>query len=98
MQQEKIIMGLWKFHEKIPQKDLFETATELAKDDRYISLYIRQVSKDQYAIGFSYNVKDKEDQKKAFDDYKYETSDKLRRKFGNDLVGWDLSSSAIVIK
>ena len=98
MQKQKVYIGLWKFHERVPEKDLLDTALELSQDKNYLNLYIRKVSKDQNAIGFTYDAKDREDNKQAFDDYQYETSEKLKRKFGNDLVGWDLSSSAIIIK
>ena len=63
-------------------------------------LYIRQVSKDQYGIGFEYRAYEGSDSesKKAYDDYFQSTTYKLKREFGNDLVGWDISSSSIVVK
>lgn len=96
MNQNNLIMGIWKFSDKIPQKDLIEIANEWAKDEKYTQLYIRKVSKNQNGIGFSYAI-DK-DSKEAMDEYLYIVSDFLRKKFGNDLAGWDIANTAVVIK
>jgi len=89
------IMGIWKFHERVGEKDLLEIATEWAKDDKYTQLYIRKVSKDQLGIGFSYQG---DGTKEAQDIYFNTTSDQLKRKFGNDLAGWDIASTSTLIK
>ena len=88
-------MGIWKFHERVGEKDLLEIATEWAKDDKYTQLYIRKVSKDQLGIGFSYQG---DGTKEAQDIYFNTTSDQLKRKFGNDLAGWDIASTSTLIK
>ena len=62
------------------KEDLLEVANEWAKDDNYVEIYIRKVSKDQYGIGFAYKSEGKE----AYDVYFDKTSDFLKRKFGND--------------
>jgi hypothetical protein len=90
-----LIMGLWKFDERVGEKELIEVAEEWAKNDNYELLYIRKVSKDQSGIGFSYKS---DGTKEAHDKYFHEASDMLKRKFGNDLVGWDISSTATLIK
>lgn len=90
-----LIMGLWKFHERVGNKDLIEVANEWAEDDNYVQIYIRKVSKDQEGIGFAYKS---DGTKEAHDKYYYETSDQLKRKFGNDLVGWDISTTSTLIK
>ena len=92
---KSLIMGLWKFRERVGEKDLLEIANEWAKDDKYIQLYIRDVSKDQAGIGFVYDGDGTED---AHNRYFDTTSDQLKRKFGNDLVGWDISSTSTLIK
>lgn len=96
------IIGIWKFSYKITPETLKEVAEKWAKEDsRYEHLYVRQVSKDQFGIGFEYRAYDEEDsdaQKKFYDDYFEKTTDKLKREFGNDLAGWDLSSRAYIIK
>ena len=92
---KSLIMGLWKFHERVGEEDLIEVTNEWAKDEKYIQLYIRKVSKDQNGIGFAYEG---DGTKEAQDDYFNKTSDQLKRKFGNDLVGWDISSTPTLIK
>ena len=95
---QEVIMGIWKFSDKIPMKDLIETAQNWAKEDeKYLQLYIRKVSKDQSGIGFTYDIKG-QDGKEAHDKYFNQTSDTLKRNYGNDLVGWDIASSAYIIK
>lgn len=92
-------MGIWKFSEKISVETLVELAQNWAKEDEnYLQLYVRRVSKDQHGIGFTYNAKGQEDLKKFHEDYLYRVSDVIRRQFGNDLAGWDIASSAYIIK
>ncbi len=88
--------GLWKFHESVPLEVLQEVAEEWAKDERYKHLYIRGVSKDQMGIGFTYEKEDgaQATHRKFFD----EVTDMLKRRFGNELAGWDLNSETYTIK
>jgi len=88
-------MGLWKFHERVGHKDLLEVAEEWAKDENYELLYIRKVSKDQNGIGFAYKS---DGTQEAHREYLDNASDYLKRKFGNDLVGWDIASTDSLIK
>lgn len=96
------IIGIWKFSGKISPETLAETAEKWATDDsRYEHLYVRKVSKDQHGIGFEYRAyegSDSKDHEQTYNEYFEKTSDKLKREFGNDLAGWDLSSSSIVVK
>lgn len=94
-ESRSLILGLWKFNERVSNKDLLEIANEWAEDDNYVQIYIRKVSKDQYGIGFAYKH---DGTKESQDDYHFKTSDFLRRKFGNDIVGWDLASTVQLIK
>ena len=90
-----LIIGLWKFHERVGEEQLVEVASEWAKDERQVQLYIRKVSKDQLGIGFSY---ESDGTQEAHREYFDATSDQLKRKFGNDLVGWDIASTSTLIK
>ncbi len=90
-----LIMGLWKFHNKVSENALIEIAEEWAKDENYVQLYIRKVSKDQSGIGFAYKG---DGTKEGHDKYFDITSDQLKRRFGNDLVGWDIASTSTLIK
>lgn len=92
---KSLIMGIWKFHERVGEKDLIEVANEWAKDERYVQLYIRKVSKDQNGIGFAY---ESDGTKDSHDVYFHNASDGLKRKFGNDLVGWDIASTSTLVK
>lgn len=92
---KSLIMGLWKFHERVGHKDLVEVTDKWAEDENYELLYIRKVSKDQNGIGFAYKS---DGSKEAHDKYFHDTSDYLKRNFGNDLVGWDIASTATLIK
>lgn len=92
---KSLIIGLWKFHERVGEKDLLEVVNEWALDENYIQLFIRKVSKDQNGIGFAYKSEGfRENQVEYMD----KTSDYLKRKFGNDLVGWDVATTSTLIK
>ena len=93
--KKSLVIGLWKFHERVGEKDLIEVAEEWAKDENYIQLYIRKVSKDQLGIGFAYKH---DGTKEGHQEYFDLTSDMLKRKFGNDLVGWDIASTSALVK
>lgn len=98
MEKQNLIMGLWKFSDKVTIDELEQIAQEWAKEDEYTQLYIRKTSKDQNGIGFTYDLKDKPKTKESMDEYMDKTSDMLKRKFGNDLVGWDVSNMVYTIK
>lgn len=92
-------MGLWKFSDKISIERLGEVANKWAAEDpNHLQLYIRKVAKDQTGIGFTYQVPEGKDLKIAHTEYFNTTSDYLKRSFGNDLVGWDITSGVWVIK
>ena len=96
------IIGIWKFSSKITPEALKEVAEKWAREDsKYEHLYVRQTSKDQHGIGFEYKAYEGEDadaQKQAYDDYFEQMTDRLKKEFGNDLAGWDISSRAYIIK
>jgi hypothetical protein len=81
-------------HVTIEQLENF--AQELAADPKYLSVYIRKVSKDQHGIGFVCNTDTSDEE--AFDKFSSELKDICMRKFGIGYVGWDIASSYIVIK
>ena len=95
MDGEKLTTGLWKFSDNVGEKDLIELANEWAKDEKYMHLYIRKASRDQLGLGFTYITNGtREDYERYFND----TSDYLKRTFGNDLRGWDMADSTTPIK
>lgn len=97
MENTKLSMGIWKFDStRVTADELVAVAKEWAKDDKFTHLYLRNVSKDQIGLGYAYKLEDPTQQAhhKFFDKY----SDELKRKFGNGLAGWDLSSDSTLIK
>lgn len=97
MQKKNIISGLWKFRDGISVEKLGEVAEKWAAEDpNYLRLYIRKCSKDQYGIGFEYQVK--EGTEKEQNEYFERVSDGLKRQFGNDLVGWDFALPTWFVK
>lgn len=71
-------------------------ARELAEDPRFLSVYIRKVSKDQHGIGFIVDVDTSSEE--SFDAFSEEIKDRAMRAFGTGLVGWDMASSYYIIK
>lgn len=97
--EKNYAMGMWKFNDKISIKELTEVAKRWATEDPdYLQLYVRKCSKDQYGVGFTYKLKEEKSGSGQHDEYFRQTSDFLKRKFGNDLVGWDLGSPVWIIK
>jgi len=92
------ITGLWKFSDRISVEQLVEVAKKWAEDPKYLQLYIRKCSKDQYGIGFMYDYSHQESSQGQNAEYMNPITDSLKRQFGNDLVGWDISSPTWIIK
>jgi hypothetical protein len=99
LEEKQWIMGLWKFSDHISIEDLGQVAiTWAAEDPNYLQLYIRKVSKDQRGIGFTYQIPEGRDAKTTHEEYFERTSDYLKRRFGNTLVGWDIGATVWVVK
>ena len=95
---------MWKFADSIPDDILVEIATGWIMDengDKYTDLHVRGCSKDQRGIGFKYalpaDISD-EELKREYKKFFHKMTDQLKRMFGNDFVGWDVSSSIRIIK
>jgi len=91
-------MGLWKFRSKVTLIELEQLAKQWASDPKYLQLYTRGGAKDQIVLGFIYQAESGTDDTTAYEEYFESTSDSLKRQFGNDLVGWDVSIITKVIK
>ncbi len=94
------IRGYWKFSSsKVTKEDLEKFCSNAwLSDDKYLTLYLRQVSKDQIGLGFVFNPGLVEISKEDFHAYMEQTKDVLYKTFGTSLVGWDISSSFSLIK
>jgi len=96
VENPQVVTGMWKFNKSVPQEILVALAMEWrAAQPGYTHLYVRGSAKDQRAIGFQYTLP--RPGKKAYDKFFYAHKDQLRRRFGPDLVGWDISNPTIII-
>jgi hypothetical protein len=95
--QRNIITGLWKFKDSIDIREIEQFANELAQDEHFIHVYIRKASKDQEGLGITYKA-DNEFEQEDFQKFMEDMKDKIYKKFGSGLVGWDFSSSTATIK
>jgi len=90
IKRKNIVSGLWKFDNSVSIKELTEIVENwVIEDPRYIQLYIRQVASNLYGIGFMYQLSSSAENHNV---YKDQTSDVLKRRFGNLFVGCDISS------
>jgi hypothetical protein len=96
--QKNYIMGLWKFSDRVPMEQLIAVAEKALENPKYLQIYIRKCSKDQYAIGFTYDYSHQEPKEGQNKEYMDPVMDKLKREFGNDFVGWDIASPVWIIK
>lgn len=96
--EKNYVMGLWKFSDKISIEELIDVAKQWTTEDQnYLQLYVRKCSKNQYGIGFTYKLEGKSE-RDSMKKYTDPVSDFLKRRFGNDLVGWDIANPAWIIK
>lgn len=102
-----IISGMWKFKDSVQLERLAAVARSWSKGKdgaNYSDIHIRKCSKDQYGIGFKYSVAHLMTTNEGWEwehEYKrffHKMTDQLKRMFGNDFVGWDVSSSTWIIK
>ncbi len=89
-----IVAGIWKFEKsKVTAHELVDLAIEWRQREhgvRYHMLHVRQCSDKQWGIGFQVALCTKTPQ-----EFFHSMTDQLKRKFGNDFVGWDWSGDHI---
>ncbi len=95
--REDLICGIWKFKDSVNTEELQNFAEELAKDEQYMHVYIRKVSKDQIGIGFTYKSDFAVGDKELAEFYDL-VKDKIYRRFGTGLLGWDIANTREVFK
>lgn len=98
MQEVNNYIGIWKFNNKVSLQEIEELAKEWAKDEKYLSLHIRQCSQNQNGLSFEYHDTTGNETDGAFTEFIDRVSDSLRRKFGNGLAGWDTSRMYYKVK
>jgi len=93
--RDDVMSGLWKFHNSVGVDELVKLAELWAIfNPNFLSLYVRKCSKDQIGIGFTHSLGTFDSHQDFFD----RVTDTLKREYGNNFVGWDLSQFTYVIK
>jgi len=94
------VAGIWKFVKGISQEELVALAKEAANGpdgERYLLLLVRGTSGDgQYGVEFIYRLD--QESGETHRKYMHRISDALKRRFGNDLLGWDISSDTTFVR
>jgi len=99
LQERRWIVGLWKFSDRVPPRELDNIARRwAATDSHYLQLYIRRVAKDQRGIGFTYEIPARKSVKHFQAEYIKQTSTALKTRFLNRFRGWDIASTVYHIK
>lgn len=98
--ENRLTNGMWKFSDRVGMQTLIGFA-EFMRDNtidgfRYQDIAIRQCSRNQIAIWFTY-IREIET-RESHDSYFKQMTDRFKKRFGNDFVGWDISSSMTVVK
>ena len=97
------VAGIFKFSLKTPesdcggadQKDVLETArTWLKESCGFRSLLVRHCGKDEFGIEFCYGLQKGE----TYAKFVYAYTDKLKRRYGNTFVAWDVSDNLDILK
>ena len=85
-----LVVGIWKFDERVGELVVCDLAVELknAQPSQYEQVLVRRCSKNQLGVCYTYRLGDGESYSKFF----YRETDKLKRRFGNDFVGYDITS------
>ena len=90
-------IGLWYFSDRVTEEQLKQLAVSWAKDSNYLHIYIRRIDPDEpdkLSLGFTYQT----DNPKSYESYFQKTVNDLKKEFGDLLVGWNIASTARLIK
>ena len=83
-----VVTGMWKFKNTVLKATLMTLVGEwlVEAGNPYLDLYICKCSKDQNGIGFQRVLEDE-----SYVRFFQRMTDMLKRRFGNELAGWDIS-------
>lgn len=89
--------GEFKFRNQ-SQQALLTLARELSGAERghWTDIWLREKEPGQFCLCFMYDLGSFD--KEAYDKFVYKMTDRLKREFGNDFIGWSISSKMWVIK
>ncbi len=90
--------GVWKFSDSISPQELLELGNRLLTQypDRILRLQVRGCGDGQYGLDGVFKLK--REGEKSFKKFLHQARARLKEEFGNDLVGWDISSPVYVLK
>ena len=88
---EPVSMGILKFRKVAPLVDLRQAGEWLRDTFNARNVYIRKVSNDQVGLGFTIRHQ-MPDSEKEMDGMLEKVTDHMKRKFGNDFLGWDIAT------
>jgi hypothetical protein len=97
---DKVISGIWKFDkQKVTPEDLVFFAKELVQEESeaYQNMKVRSCSKTTWGICFDYDRR-RSGNPGVYSYFFDRITDKLKRKFGNGFVGWDITDSVWIVK
>lgn len=93
-----IVAGTFKFRDapNIKNQVISFGCNWLTSDEENIvHLYVREADKKQVALGFTYRLPQGQTDHQPFFE---KITDRLKRHFGNDYVGWDVSSPVAILR
>ncbi len=91
---KKVVSGIWKFKDSVSPEVLCELAVGLrdANPGSYGQMFVRRCSRDQLGICFIYKLVDQ-----SYDHFFDLLTDLLKKRFGNDFAGWDVTTDVWTI-
>jgi hypothetical protein len=91
---ENVVSGIWKFKQKVGPEVLVKLAIGLrdANPGSYGQMFVRRCSRDQLGICFAYKLVDQ-----SYDHFFNLLTDLLKKRFGNDFAGWDVTTEVWTI-
>lgn len=102
--EETIISGIWKISKTVPVVEVIEVAQELVDEIsampvvHYRNVHVRSTSKSSWGISFIYDCGESTRNKVRYDAFFNRITDKLKRRFGNEFVGWDVTNDVWMVK
>jgi hypothetical protein len=95
---DNIAVGIWKFGGNVTFGALIDLAREWREsggdNSNFLDLHVRKCDTRKFGIGFKYKHRGAGDYEQFFN----RMTDELKRRFGNDFVGYDVASMSYLVK
>jgi hypothetical protein len=99
MEAQKQLGGLWYFSKNVSLSALFQSIKSLVEaDSKYLSVFIRLGSTNEYAVEFSYDLEGIDDIETAQRVYVEHTNAELKNIFKNNLIGYNIAAPLYKVK